>query len=418
MSWLGALLRAIDDHAGRFVAGCVALYLLVAVPLAITQPDPPEFYDEVEYLQIADSVADGDGFAIDGRATAYRPPAWPIALAPALALGATTTHLRLLNVAIGAVGIAAAAGAATNVWSRRAGVVAAAMSAGYPLAVYAATTLYPQTLAATGVAGLAWWLTRRRPTTADLMVAGTIGGLLVLTISTLFVVVAGLAAAVAWDRRSLVRHLIVVGVVGVTVVSTWTIRNAVVMDEPVILATNSGVNLLLGNSPDATATSGTDTDIAVYEAEATRRNLDEVERDHYFREEAVTWISENPGDAAALFVAKTAAWFTVKTDTATEGSSSSARDALLAMAYGVLIALTVARRWIGPAFRRWDWWLIAIYVVAAPLHAVFFTRLRFRIPFEPLLILAAAPAVVALAERWAGTITTSAAGVLGGDDDR
>ena len=44
------------------------------------------FDDPDNYLPLARSLAAGDGFALKGRLTAYRPPLYPMLLAPSIAI--------------------------------------------------------------------------------------------------------------------------------------------------------------------------------------------------------------------------------------------------------------------------------------------------------------------------------------------
>src|SRR5439155_21571320 len=62
--------------AGVLVRG--ALLARVLVSSTIDDPD--------NYLPLARSLVEGRGFAINGRATAYRPPLYPLVLAPLIAI--------------------------------------------------------------------------------------------------------------------------------------------------------------------------------------------------------------------------------------------------------------------------------------------------------------------------------------------
>lgn len=77
-------------------------------------------------------------------------------------------------------------------------------------------------------------------------------------------------------------------------------RNALSLDART-LSTNTGIDLLLGNAPGATAETDTSLDLGPY-AEATR-GLSEVEADRVFRRIALAWVRDHPAEAAALGLA-------------------------------------------------------------------------------------------------------------------
>ena len=58
----------------------------VLVRAAVMLRGPGAFDDPDNYLPLARSVAAGDGFTWKGRPTAYRPPLYPLLLAPAISI--------------------------------------------------------------------------------------------------------------------------------------------------------------------------------------------------------------------------------------------------------------------------------------------------------------------------------------------
>src|SRR4029079_14715379 len=102
--------------------------------------------------------------------------------------------------------------------------------------------------------------------------------------------------------------------------------------------------------------------------------------------------------AGVLFVEKTANYFAPFDQLGTEGQSSSAQQLVAVLTYLPLLALFVVRlvRWRRDRPGDLERLLIVLYLVSAPVQAVFFTRVRFRAPLAPLLIIV----VAALAARW------------------
>ncbi|WP_216207646.1 ArnT family glycosyltransferase [Amycolatopsis aidingensis] len=405
------LLGLLDGYANRIALAAVLVSLLVAGGYAVYLGEALRYLDEEVYVRLAESVAAGLGYSVDGvQPTAYRPPGYPFLLVPVhWATGGSVLAMRFVGVLAlaGCVWLAYRLG--SRVHRRATGALAAVGTAGYPLLVYTATTLYPQVPALLLLlATLEFALRAVERTGAGrigyLLVAGLAGGLLCLTVPnfapSVLVIVAWLALR---HRRTALRFPALRVAAGVLVVVAvlpvaWCVRNAVVLNAFVPVSTNDGINLLLGNSEHATPGSGTDVDISAYARRAEELGLDEVGINDYFKDSAIDWITEHPDEAAVLYLGKVANNFAFSSEVATSGQGGSAADLLLAVTYYPVLALAVGR--VLAARRRplaAEEKLAAVLIVLnVLLLAVFFTRLRFRVPLDGLTILLAASAVTNL----------------------
>jgi 4-amino-4-deoxy-L-arabinose transferase-like glycosyltransferase len=390
-------------------AAAVLLSLLLAGGYAFLLGDTLRFYDEREYLGLVRSLTSGTGYGYDGvHESAYRPPGYPFLLAPvALLTNGSVTALRF-------VGVLSVAG---SVWlnyllgrramSGAAGALAALATACYPLIIYTATTLYPQ-IAAMFLLLLHVELALRsnesagRPSLWYACGSGLAAGLLVLTVPTFGPPVAISLVSLWWrrcrgaDRRVGARAVGVIALVGVLIPAVWCIRNAVELRAFVPVSTNSGVNLLLGNSENVSAGGGRLGDISQYESRATALRLGEVEADRYYTREALAWISEHPVRAGTLYLSKVANNFAYRNDLAISGVADPTKDLVSALTFYPVLALALARIVL---FRRWrphpvEGLAVVLIVVSVLVQAVFFTRLRFRVPLDGLTILLAAVMVI------------------------
>ena len=401
-------MRSATTRSTRFDVPVPIVVALVVLSLAIVgyalrAGYPLRFYDEFDYYEIADNLAHGRGFELAGMPTAFRPPAWPILLAAFLAVGVPVSVLPMVSalLMIGAALIAALLG--VRLTGNRWGSVAGALVLLYPLNVYAAGTLYPQALATVVVLAL-WLIAARAEDAAPLSrtlcaVVGLLAAVLVLAVPTMVFTAAVIGVWFLWRQRgNRLQYALVAGLAFVLPLGVWVARNVAVMDSPVLFSTSSGVNLLLGNNADATASSGVSADIES-EREAAL-SMNEVEQDAYFREVAVDWITDNPGEAAALYVAKTANYFAPYNAPATESESGGSLAKWVAiLSFGAVVAGTVVRLALRSrlAIRPSEWLFLALFVVNAPFMAVIFTRTRFRQPLDDILIVEAAIALVLLA---------------------
>ena len=166
------------------------------------------------------------------------------------------------------------------------------------------------------------------------------------------------------------------------------IRNYLVFDEAVFISTNSGLNLLIGNSENATASSGTEVDIDRYIAHAPKGT--EAVIDRYYRTQALNYMKENLPHTAVMYIQKVLHHFSFYNSFATENVTSVAKQAVMAISYALILFLIGLRLIRKERLTDIEVLCLCIYVAAALVQGVFFTRIRFRIPFDMLLIVVSA----------------------------
>lgn len=410
-----AVLRAMawcEANGRQLAIGAVALSVVLAGGYALLLGDQLRYYDEQEYASLARSLAEGHGFSYDNvHPSAYRPPGYPLLLGAAyLSTSGSVLGMRL-------VGVLALAGTVWLVYllgrrahSRAVGALASLIVACYPLLVYTSTTLYPQVpavcllllqielaLRATTAKGMA--PTRYRWTCT--VTAGFAGGLMALTVPTHGPSAAAVILWLAWrhrrsiDRRSIYQVLAVMTIAVAVLPVAWGVRNAVELHALVPVSTNTGMNLLLGNSEHVTPGAGRASDISDYTQQAAALQLDEVEQNQYYTQAALGWISEHPRKAITLYLGKVVNTFSFSNELATPGQSSTTKDLLSALTYYPLLALSLVRVLL---MRRWplrpvEKLFVGLVIANVLLQALFFTRLRFRVPLDVLTILLAATAM-------------------------
>ena len=218
---------------------------------------------------------------------------------------------------------------------RIAGPIAATLAAPavalFPLGFYTAGAFYPQALGGAlvmgGLVALVQIPGARHPYRLAAAAGLAFGALLVTIPPLATVLIVGVVWLAFTDRR--VRTVLLVLGLAALIPLGWTARNLVVMHEPVLGSTNNGLNLLLGNSPDAAPRKGVATNTTPFEDVAdalgyTDDPAHEVQRDAYLRDQAIDWIKAHPGDAAVLYVGKTVNYFTPFDQLGTESENSVA----------------------------------------------------------------------------------------------
>jgi hypothetical protein len=277
-------------------------------------------------------------------------------------------------------------------------VAGVALVFSYPVLFYAAATLYPQTLAAFLLVASVWLLDglgrTSRPRAHAL--AGLAYGLLVLTVPLFLLLAPIVIAWLIWSRRATARQALLVIAAIAALALPWAARNSVVFGAPAGLATSSGFNLLAGNGPYVRHDQAT-SDVrwpAGVRAQVAGRN--ELERDRILGEAALRWMRENPGAAARLYLRKLLYWFAFRNELASDrvlpGGSGAGpswiRELVMLLGYGLLLAILLLRL---AFFRRQplcalEALLLALYLGGGMAYAIWFTRIRFRLPFDWLLI--------------------------------
>lgn len=115
-----------------------------------------------------------------------------------------------------------------------------------------------------------------------------------------------------------------------------------------------------------------------------------------------------------LYLGKVANYFSFTQDVSTKGHFTWARQALLGLSYGPLLLISLLRL---AQMRRYplsavESLLTALFFLNALFAVIFFTRIRYRIPFDYTLIALVALFLDRLASQWLGGWTLPGAGVI------
>ena len=164
MSLLSRTFALVSRHE-RALAYLIALLTVLACwALIFMDGGRIKSADEPGFLENAQSLAFQGSFATaEGELTAYRAPGLSFFLAPFVRAGAGVTELRLANAVLVGLSLILIFHLVRRHFPSPAGLFAVTMIPLWPVVIYTATTLYPQTLA--GFLGLALQqsdLTQRR----------------------------------------------------------------------------------------------------------------------------------------------------------------------------------------------------------------------------------------------------------------
>jgi 4-amino-4-deoxy-L-arabinose transferase-like glycosyltransferase len=390
-----------ESRTDRITVFLAAAVILCGCLYSISLGDQLRYLpDERDYDTLANSLALNGSYSLDGEhPTAYRAPGYPLFLAVFRLMGARVVHFRILNFIL----LGSALFILQAVLKRQSSPLSAALgvlfTAGYPVFFYTAGTLYPQILASFLFLLAIALFTHPDIQMSHYLLGGLLLGFLILTVPTFAFT---LFVFLGWFllnprlRRPLGITLAVGG--ALLVVGLWTARNYAAFGSFVFVSSNSGENLLLGNSEHTLPNAGTNVDISSYYEQTLE--MDEVERDAFYRAQALEYIREHPARAARLYGLKVLNYFNFRNELYTKSEGSSLRDLLVLFTYSPLLLVFFTRLAFLPHIQatRFEILLAVLYGLSALASAIFFTRIRFRLPFDALLIMLAAIFLAQLAK--------------------
>jgi len=389
-SALQHIITFIERESYRIMVALILVILIAGGAYSYYLGDTLRYPDEQDYYVLATHLIDTGAYTLDGgHPTTARPPGYPAMLAALLALGRSISILRFANfVALGSsiyllYFIGKAHGSALTA------CFAGILVCGYPVLFYTAGTLYPQTIAGCLLLGIIYCLFRKPQSHWNDLVVGLLFGWLILMIPT-FVVILLACLVWLWFKDANKQRVIVALVAASLVVTFWMARNYLVFRSFVFVSSNSGLNLLLGNSENTTADGGVNVDISKYDAVAG--NLDEIARDTYYRDQAIHYIMNNHRHVLRLYFSKLFNYFDFRNELSTISESSRIGDILMFATYGFMCCICLLRLVYIKEYpiSSVEILVFLLYVVNALFSAIFFTRIRFRLPFDLMLIIVVA----------------------------
>ena len=369
----------------------LALLVISALLVDLQSGDSRRYVDESDYEELARSIVHRHDFAgADGQLTMARPPGYPAVIALVYAIIERPIAAKVENAVILILAVLALGVLARRI-EPRADVLVPYLALAYPILIYTASVLYPQILGCLLLTVTLLLIAGERITLRDTLMAGITYGVLILAIPYFILLLPLFGAFIAFRRgdrsRSGVKLAAAMLGVSILVVGAWTARNYLVFHAVVPVSANNGINLLIGNSAVTTPNSGVTADVLPLCKDA-RTKMSEYEFDVTLRRCALDWILHHPADAARLYVRKLVNYFNFRNELATVTESAPWRDWVVFLTYYPLLMIALARAALIRRFpfSRAETFIYMLYFLNAFASAIFFTRLRFRIPFDFLLI--------------------------------
>jgi hypothetical protein len=378
----------LDRHRDLLVHLVVLAILAGGLGYSLYLGDNLRFYDPVRYHKVALNLATGHGYSLDGTTpTAFFTPAYPFLLALFIKLGASIVGLRYLNFILLAACVYVIRSILRSRQAESGAPVAAFLLAAYGVLFYTAGTLYPQTLFT-----LVLLLLIRLVLVEDFgwkhgVLLGMLSALLILVHpSGIFVpplLVFWLILTRGW--KMLARG-IVGGLVAIVCILPWTCRNYLAYHKFIPVTTHGADTLYIGNNPETVISEWYN--YVYHKAYQEAMQLPEAEKNRLFREKVIRFWTQQPLEASWLYLKKLAYYFNFRNKYWTRSEESRVKDIIMFVTYYPLLLALVLRLL---ACRRrplsaTEKLLVALYLGSALFYAIFIPRIRFRLPFDVVLI--------------------------------
>ena len=403
-------------RVGLLAILAVALVLRAGLVLATTEYVPS--YDARDYDLHALYIEKlgrypPSAYAAPGSPSAFRPPAYPHALAAVYKLtGKRWTAGRLFGALLGVASVLLLYLIAELVFGRRTALAAGWIAAAFPPFVFMPAALLAENLFVPLVLGATWAALayRRSPRWWWLVAAGVFCGAAALTRTNgiLVLLVAAVAVLLAQPRPRLrLRALAApaaVCAVAVLAIAPWTIRNARAFHAFVPISTQTGWTLIGAYNADAAAdgplqaATRVPTTLPELRGLFHRPGLDEVELDRKLRKRARSFAADHPGYLPEAFRLNTMRMFGLGGDPRftdiwnQERDITSARKALSGVGLAIVCALALVALVRG-RIRGAPVWLWAIPLLLFLSTAPILGNPRYRASIDPFLVLLAAAAI-------------------------
>jgi len=379
-------------HSDALAFILVGMVFLAGLVYSGMLGDELRYADETDYVVLARNLADHGIFSRDGEThSLFRPPGYPALLAGLRSMGAGPVGYRVFNFAVFGGSVLLIYFLLKPV-SRMAGIIAVALACGYPVFFYAAGTLFPQTIASMLLLAALYFspFNGRMGAIYGLMGGMCFGAILLIAPQMIVVpVIYGFWIVIQWRRRA-IGHFLVCLAACLLIITPWILRNYAVSGRFVFISANSGLMLLMGNNENASANSGPTSDI---EEIANRTiGMGDYAANRYLKNEALRYMRENPVLTIKMYGLKFLNYFNYRNDLSTVSESSSIRDMAVLATYWPILCLVVFRLLACRSIplSALEWFGLALYLCAAAFDAMFFTRIRYRIPYDFILVLLAA----------------------------
>jgi 4-amino-4-deoxy-L-arabinose transferase-like glycosyltransferase len=417
-----------SGHDREFVvlALICLLALLIRLAYVLTLQPRSFWFDGEHYSRLATGLLEHGAYLNDrGRPSAYWPPGYPLFLAAIYQLfGVNIVAVRVVQCLIGAGTVAVVHRIARRVLDRNGACLAALATALYPLFIYSTGADMPVTLQIALIAGgvLLTLVAAERGSAWAALGAGLLGAWATLVAASALPAFLLFATWMAWNRDGIadrsrsrsIRLALACLLPIVVIVGAWTVRNQRAFGHPVLVSTNGGYNLWLGNHPGVKASTGNRAEVPgtdeVPGMEAEAAGIwslpgNEATRDSAFSRRALEYIAADVPRFLQLSLSKSLELWALYPRPMNEDRPRLGLEKLASLlSYGLLLPFALVWLFVSLPRSRVALLVLLLFLIYSMVHAVILSKVRFRLPLDSFVIIYGSggmmAAVRALNRRW------------------
>jgi 4-amino-4-deoxy-L-arabinose transferase-like glycosyltransferase len=227
--------------------------LIIRLAVAVSW-HPKIIDDQMCYLKIATSLANGTGFKQDGIIETYRDPLYPafVAVIYNLTAGDPAQTVTIIQAFFSALTCIFIFLLTQKLWGEKIGIIAGIISIFTPDFILYNCVLLTESLYMLITALLIWCVYRYGDKTLGWIIAAFLLGLAALTRPFALIFIPFLLYWLYSRKRLKIHKLVIFLLITIAVISPWTVRNYNVTGHIVPITSAGGINLWIGNNEKGT----------------------------------------------------------------------------------------------------------------------------------------------------------------------
>ncbi|MEW6411619.1 MAG: glycosyltransferase family 39 protein [Candidatus Zixiibacteriota bacterium] len=362
------------------------------------------------------SIANGN---LLGDTTYFRAPFYVFCLAALYSvLGASLWVARIFGLVIGLTSILMTYKIGRRVFGHKVGLLAATIHALYPVTLYfefelLLDPLFTLLFQIAIYRALIWWESQR---TLDMFYCGLWLGLAAITRPTAMILVPIVFIVIASIRKwtlPTIKHCVAFVLGIILIVLPITVRNIVVADDPVLIASQGGINFYIGNNEAADGISAAMPEplgfnwriqqITFIAERDLGKKLSPGEVSTYWFNKALQWIQQNPASFISLYLEKLYRHVSNREISNNRNLDHFFDQVLILksnpLSFGILFALSVVGVFLVWGRNNRALLLYTIIICYMLVSALFFFNSRFRLPLLPIFFVLSSYSLYWLSQR-------------------
>ncbi|NQV19323.1 MAG: hypothetical protein HQ534_12375 [Armatimonadetes bacterium] len=366
-------------------------HILFSLTYFIKESNTLRFYDEFDYFKISSNLAEHGMFAkYTNSPTAMRPPGYPLFLSLIFRFSKSILLIKIIQLILYYFSAFFIFKLAFKISQNKTiSFIAGFLFLIYPPILFTTNTVYPQLLYLFLFLGLILIIFNKNLNWINLLIISIINGFLILInpIHLLFFPFMIYLILLKKERLFLrIKKAVFFALISFLVFFPWMNRNYKLYHNFALTSTG-GINLLLGNNPNTTPNAGINVDISPFIDSEKIQNFNEMEKDNYYKKIALEFIKEKPGYYLGLYFKKFLNYFNYRNQLATVSESSVFRVTINAVSWFFILFFVIISVFNKDINIRENLLLFLIFLQSCLFYSIFFTRIRFRIPFIPFLVI-------------------------------